>query len=142
MAQTLHEILTSKNILVQDKGLELTVRTPESLANLKSGYDGDSLQEWFSGLKHTEQVALIQKGLAQVVIDIRSCARGNKNQSLTDGQAQKRVDSYQLRPQEEPKGTSKKQKQSLPEVIAELREAGKSEEEIIEMVTKLVAGQK
>jgi hypothetical protein len=140
MAQTLHEILTSKNILVQDKGLELTVRTPEILADLKSGYDGDDLQGWFSGLKHHEQVALIQKGLAQVIIDLRACARGNKNQSLTDGLAQKRVDSYRLKPQEEPKGTSKKRKQTLPEVIAELREAGKSEEEIIALVTKLVAG--
>lgn len=141
MAQTTAEIIKTGIAQTQDKETIMDVRLPEWLPVGSDYYSGVHLRDWFNELTTDEQTAVLQKAIAQVIIDLRAQARGNGKQTrLTDGQAQKRVDGYRLKPQEEPKGTSKKQKQTLPEVIAELREAGKSETEIIELVTKIVSG--
>lgn len=138
MAQTLAEILSSGQLEVNEKGFTRTMSVPPKLRVGIHDVGGQDLLEWFKDELNTdEQIGLLQKGLAQVVIDLRARARGNDKESLADDQAQRRIDAYRLKPM--PLPSQKKKAKSLEDYIAEFKAEGLTETEIMAKVSAIIA---
>lgn len=128
MAERLDSILTNGKLVVKDGKEELVLSLPKVLEGVGGNYLSEELLSGLlidRGLLHV----VMQKGLAQLIIDVRAAGRGaGKEDVLSDGKAQERINDLSWKPQTTASGASKTAK-VYESVLAKLLEAGLSEEE-------------